>query len=76
MCAVELVADRDSKAPADKSVGLDILDATYREGVMIRASGPNIILSPSLVLTEDDTDHILKALDAGISAVTSVSAVS
>ena len=43
---------------------------------MIRASGPNVILSPSLILTKEDTDQILKALDGGLSAVTSMTVVS
>ncbi len=35
---------------------------------MIRVSGPNIILSPPLVLTSADVQTILSALDAGLSA--------
>ena len=76
MCALELVSDQNNKTPADKNVGLELLEATYREGVMIRASGPNVILSPSLILTKEDTDQILKALDVGLSAVTSMTVVS
>ena len=76
MCALELVSDQNNKTPADKNVGLELLEATYREGVMIRASGPNVILSPSLILTKKDTDQILKALDVGFSAVTSMTVVS
>jgi hypothetical protein len=35
---------------------------------MVRVSGPNIILSPPLILTEEDADVILGALDDGLTA--------
>lgn len=68
MCAVELVADRGSKKPADKAVPAKVQDGAYKAGAMVRVSGPNIILSPPLVLTAADVDVILSALDAGFSA--------
>jgi len=46
-----------------------VQEVTYQNGAMIRVSGPNIILSPPLVLTEADVVTILSALDAGLSAV-------
>ena len=36
---------------------------------MVRVSGPNIILSPPLVLNAQDVTGILAALDAGFAAV-------
>ena len=66
MCALELVRDRASKAAPDKALGPRVLQATYEAGVMIRVSGPNIILSPSLVISEADIDVILAALDTGL----------
>jgi len=36
---------------------------------MVRVSGPNIILSPPLVLTSADAETILAALDAGFAAL-------
>lgn len=36
---------------------------------MVRVSGPNIILSPPLVLTEADAQVILTALDKGFAAL-------
>ena len=69
MCALELVADRDSKAPIDKATIGRVHEATYRAGAMIRVSGPNIILSPPLVVTSDDVRVILEALEAGFGAV-------
>lgn len=69
MCAAELVADRGSKTPADKSVGLRVQEVAYRAGAMLRVSGPNVIFSPPLVLESADVEVILSAFDEGLSAV-------
>jgi adenosylmethionine-8-amino-7-oxononanoate aminotransferase len=69
MNAIELVADRDSKKPADKAVPAKVQARAYEEGAMVRVSGNNIILSPPLVLTSADVGVILSALDAGFSAL-------
>jgi len=68
MLALELVGDRSTKAPIDKARIGAVQETAYREGAMIRVSGPNIILSPPLVLDEADANAILNALDAGLSA--------
>ncbi len=68
MCAMELVSDRATKAGIDKPTIGTIQEATYRAGAMIRISGPNIILSPPLVLTSSDVQTILSALSAGFRA--------
>ncbi len=65
MCAMELVSDQTTKAVIDKSTIARIQDVTYKHGTMVRVSGPNIILSPPLVLTQQDVDTILSSLDAG-----------
>ena len=69
MCALELVTDRKSKASIEKKTIGQVQEAAYQAGAMVRVSGPNIILSPPLVLTEADTDVILSALDAGLASV-------
>jgi adenosylmethionine-8-amino-7-oxononanoate aminotransferase len=69
MLALELVADRESKKPADKAVGPRVQAAAYAAGAMVRVSGPNIILSPPLVLTQADADVILSALETGFAAL-------
>jgi len=69
MNAMELVSDRDSKTPIDKQTINSIQEQTYRAGAMVRVSGPNIILSPPLVLEAADVTAILDALDAGFAAV-------
>ncbi len=69
MCALELVSDRGSKTPIDKSVALALQKATYEAGVMVRVSGPNVILSPPLILTADEVSAIVNALDAGFASL-------
>ena len=69
MHAVELVSDRVSKKPADKAVPGKVQAAAYKAGAMIRVSGTNIILSPPLILSEDDVTVILKAIDTGLAAL-------
>ena len=68
MCAVELVADRATKAPVDKAVIGKVQRVAYEAGAMLRVSGNNIILSPPLVVSAADITTILSALDAGLAA--------
>ena len=68
MCALELVSDRATKAPIDKATINTIQEVAYQNGAMVRVSGPNIILSPPLILTEDEVNTILSALKAGFEA--------
>ena len=69
MCALELVSDRGTKAAIDKATIGRVQETAYQNGAMVRVSGPNIILSPPLVLTSDDVQTILSALDAGFAAM-------
>ncbi len=66
MCALELVANRDDKTPAGKDVVGKVYKGAYDAGVMIRTSGNNIILSPTLIISKADVARILDALDAGL----------
>lgn len=68
MCALELVSDRKSKAPVDKAVIGRIYRKTMEAGVMVRVSGPNIILSPPLILDASQVEAIIAALDHGFTA--------
>lgn len=69
MTAMELVSNRAAKTPLDAASTAVIQEATYNAGAMIRISGPNVILSPSLVLTDADSQTILQALDTGFNAL-------
>ena len=68
MTAIEMVSDRATKAPIDAETAMTVQEAAYQSGAMVRVSGPNLILSPPLVLTEADATTILSALDAGFAA--------
>jgi len=68
MVALELVSDREKKTPVDKATIGGVFETAYAEGVMLRVSGPNIILSPPLVITADDVANIASAIDAGLAA--------
>ena len=68
MCALEMVSDRAAKTPIDKETIGRVHAVTYEAGVMVRVSGPNIIMSPPLILTAEETAKIVSALDEGLSA--------
>jgi hypothetical protein len=68
MTAMEMVSDRGSKKPIDAATASTVQETAYQNGAMVRVSGPNLILSPPLVLTETDANVILNALDAGFKA--------
>ena len=69
MTAMEMVSDRTTKKPIDADTAAIVQEATYRAGAMVRISGPNLILSPPLVITEHDATTMLAAIDAGFAAV-------
>ena len=68
MTAIELTSNRVNKAAPDKAMTDAIYDETYNQGVMVRISGPNIILSPPLIISEDETSKIISALDAAMAS--------
>ncbi|MEX3314132.1 aspartate aminotransferase family protein [Sulfitobacter sp. PS-8MA] len=68
MTAIEMVSDRVKKTPAGGATTQIVQEVAYQNGAMVRVSGPNLILSPPLVLTEAEADTILGALDAGFAA--------
>ena len=67
MLAIELAGP--NKAAPPKSQPGQVQAKAYEAGAMVRVSGPNIILSPPLVITPDDAITILAALDAGFAAL-------
>jgi len=68
MTAIEIVSDRAAKTPIDAETATIVQETAYQAGAMVRVSGPNLILSPPLVLSAADADVILSALDAGFEA--------
>lgn len=68
MVCLELVADRQTRTPIDKNAMETVLKRAYEEGVMIRISGNNVILSPSLIITAEHVATIVAALDIALGA--------
>jgi len=68
MISLELVADRKTKQALGKDKMETVLQTAYKDGVMVRISGNNVILSPSLVITSDHVAVILSALDSAFTA--------
>ncbi len=68
MCALELVSDRTAKTPIDKATIGKVQKTAYEAGAMVRVSGNNIILSPPLVLGEEDVNTLISALGKGLGA--------
>jgi adenosylmethionine-8-amino-7-oxononanoate aminotransferase len=55
---IELVANRETREPLNPDVALQICDDLYDEyAVIIRNYGNTLVLSPPLVLTEDEAKH-------------------
>jgi len=69
MLGLELVSDRDTKTPLDKAQVNTVFETAYENGAMVRMSGDKILMSPPLVLTSEDVQIILTALDAGFAAL-------
>lgn len=69
MLAIELVGDHTTKSAPPKEQPGQVQAAAYKAGAMVRVSGPNIILSPPLVLSSGDAETILSSLDAGFAAL-------
>ena len=69
MSAIELTSDRKTKAKPLKATVDAIYQQAYENGVMIRVSGPNIILSPPLIVSEAEVNAVIAALDAAFTAV-------
>ena len=69
MTGIEVVSDIVTKKPMDNNTMKRIHQATYEAGTMVRVGLNNILMSPPLVITEQETNQILYALDKGFAAV-------
>ena len=71
MACIEMVESKPGKKTITR--GSDLLQriarATYRRGAMVRVSGPNIILSPPLIITREEIDVLVDALDGALAEV-------
>lgn len=71
MACIEMVESKQGKKTLARGNDLPqkVARATYRRGAMVRVSGPNIILSPPLIITCEEVDVLVDALDAAFAEV-------
>jgi hypothetical protein len=69
MAAIELVSNRETKAPLDMGAIKLAHKATYESGSMVRIGGNNLLMSPPLILSEANVNKILADLRIGLSAL-------
>lgn len=71
MLGIEMVADKATRAvmPRTSPIPAQVAKAAYRRGLMVRISGPNLILSPPLVITREEVDFMVDALEGAFSDV-------
>ncbi|MGR3511321.1 MAG: aminotransferase family protein [Paracoccaceae bacterium] len=75
-CGAELVADRDTKEPADEKKVQAVVADCMAQGVVIGATNRSLpglnntlCFSPALISTADDIDHITTAVDKALTKV-------
>jgi hypothetical protein len=68
MIGIEIVSDKTTKTPMDNDTMKRIHQISYEAGTMVRLGLNNILMSPPLVITEQEVNEVLAALDKGFSA--------
>ena len=71
MCAVELVADKPTKAtfPADRRVGVKVNHEAIERGLFSRVKDDIYLLAPAVVVTNEQLDRSVEILTESIRAV-------
>lgn len=71
MLGIEMVDDKATRTPMPRSSDIParVAKEAYRRGLMVRISGPNLILSPPLVISRDEVNHLCDVLEASFAAV-------
>jgi adenosylmethionine-8-amino-7-oxononanoate aminotransferase len=69
MTGIEIVSDKAAKTPMDNDTMKRIHQTTYEAGTMVRLGSNNILMSPPLVITEQEIDQVLASLDKGFASV-------
>jgi len=71
MAGIEMVSDKAKRTPMTRAsdVPARVAREAYRRGAMVRISGPNLILSPPLVITTGLVDELVDILEASFAAV-------
>ena len=59
--AIELVADKETKAPFDPAAGIGgfLISRGHQHGIILRAMGDSIAFCPPLIITENEIDLML-----------------
>jgi adenosylmethionine-8-amino-7-oxononanoate aminotransferase len=72
MAAVELVADRSTKAAFDpaRRVGVEVCRRAQDEGLLLRSRGDVLTLAPPFVITESEIDRMVAILRHAIAETT------
>ena len=71
MVGIDLVSDKKTRTAIDPDGGIPDKIAAYarEEGVIVRPAGATIILSPPLVINQDEVDMIVRALTAAFTRI-------
>jgi len=71
MLGIEMVENKALRTPMPRSSDIParVAREAYQRGLMVRVSGPNLILSPPLVISADEVDFLCNTLEASFSAV-------
>ena len=67
MIGVELVRDKQSKAPCDPEFFADVFENTKTHGILLGKGGrfgTTLRIQPPMCLSEDDVDFALDVIDA------------
>lgn len=69
MTGVEIVSDQAAKTPMDMAAMKRLHKAAYDAGAMVRLGANNVLMSPPLIITQDEVNRVLAALDTGLAAI-------
>jgi adenosylmethionine-8-amino-7-oxononanoate aminotransferase len=71
MLGIEMVSDKAKRTPMTRSSDIParVAKAAYKAGLMVRISGPNLILSPPLVITLKEVDFMCDVLEGAFADV-------
>jgi putrescine---pyruvate transaminase len=71
MLGIEMVSDKAKRTPMARTSDIParVAKAAYQAGLMVRISGPNLILSPPLVITREEVDFMCDVLEGAFAAV-------
>lgn len=71
MLAIEMVSDKAKRTPLGKTSDIPqkVYQAAYASGLMVRISGPNLIMSPPLVINPTEMNLLCDRLEAAFATV-------